>query len=135
MATASTLIDSGMMENFVNFCIAEQWGMPQKAQPIPWPIVNMDETENKAGMVTEACILEVEHEKNQHLQHFYVTDLGFDRVLLGCYGFWTCTIRCHDMEPGRAFGYFPTLSKEPSHVTCFLTCYCTLSGSHDPTVM
>ena len=52
-----------------------------------------------------------------------------------CYGFWTCTIRCYDMGPGRAFGYFPTLSKEPSHVTCFLTCYYTLSGSHDPTVM
>jgi hypothetical protein len=34
-------------------------------------------------MVTKACILEVLHNKRQHLQRFYVTDLGFDRVLLG----------------------------------------------------
>ena len=54
---------------------------------------------------------------------------------LRCYSFWTCTICCHDMEPGHAFGYSPMLSKEPSLVTCFLSCYCTLSGSHDPTVM
>ena len=33
-------------------------------------------------MVTEACILEVLYKGNQHLQRFYVTDLGFDRVLL-----------------------------------------------------
>ena len=38
-----------------------------------------------------------------------------------CYGFQTCTIHCHDMGPGHAFGYFPMLSKEPSLVTCFLT--------------
>ena len=45
--------------------------------------MNVDGTENKAGMVTEACILEVLHDKKQHLQRFYVTDLGFDQVLLG----------------------------------------------------
>jgi hypothetical protein len=31
-------------------------------------IVNVDGTDNKAGMVTEACILEVEHEGQQELQ-------------------------------------------------------------------
>jgi hypothetical protein len=39
--------------------------------------------ENKAGMVKEACILKVQHEGNQQLQRFYITDLGFDRILLG----------------------------------------------------
>ena len=34
-------------------------------------------------MVTEACILEVLYKGDQHLQRFYVTDLGFDWVLLG----------------------------------------------------
>jgi hypothetical protein len=34
-------------------------------------------------MVTEACILEVEHEGQKELQRFYITDLGFDRALLG----------------------------------------------------
>jgi hypothetical protein len=34
-------------------------------------------------MVTEACILEVEHGGQKELQRFYITDLGFDRALLG----------------------------------------------------
>jgi hypothetical protein len=83
MATASALVDSGATENFVDFRTAERWGMPRKVLPKPRPIVNVDGTENKAGMVTEACILEVEHEGEQRLQRFYITDLGFDRILLG----------------------------------------------------
>jgi hypothetical protein len=62
--------------------MAEQWELLRKVLPRPRPIVNVDGTENKAGMVTEVCILEVLHNKKQHLQRFYVTDLGFDRVLL-----------------------------------------------------
>jgi hypothetical protein len=57
--------------------------MPRKILPRPWPIVNVDGMENKAGMVTEACILKVLYNGHQHLQQFYVTDLGFDQVLLG----------------------------------------------------
>ena len=82
-ATASALIDSGATENFIDVQTAERWGLPRKTLPRPRPIVNVDGTENKAGMVTEACILEVLHNNKQHLQRFYVTDLGFDRVLLG----------------------------------------------------
>ena len=46
-------------------------------------ITNIDGTENKASAVTKACILDVLHQGNQQLQRFYITDLGFDRVLLG----------------------------------------------------
>ena len=53
-ATASTLIDSGTTENFIDVRTAEQWGLPRKILPRPRPIVNVDGTENKAGMVTEA---------------------------------------------------------------------------------
>ena len=66
------------MENFIDIRTAEQWGLLRKVLPRPQPIVNIDGTENKAGMVTEACILKVLHNKKQHLQRFYVTDLGFD---------------------------------------------------------
>jgi hypothetical protein len=79
----SALVDSGATENFVNIQMAECWAMPQKMLPKPQPIINVDGTENKAGMVKEACILEVEHRGDQQLQRFYVTDLGFDRILLG----------------------------------------------------
>ena len=82
-ATTSALIDSGVTENFIDVQMAEQWGLPKKVLLRPQPIINVDRTENKAGMVTEACILEVLYNKSQHLQRFYITDLGFDRVLLG----------------------------------------------------
>jgi hypothetical protein len=76
-------VDSGVTENFIDHRMAERWGMPRKALPRPRTIVNVDGTDNKAGMVTEACILEVEHEGQRELQRFYITDLGFDRALLG----------------------------------------------------
>ena len=83
MATASALVDSGATENFVDIRTAECWGMPRKTLFKPRLIVNVDGTENKAGAVTEACILEIEHQGKKKLQWFYITDLGFDRVLLG----------------------------------------------------
>ena len=83
MATTSALVDSGATENFVDIRTAEHWGMPRKVLFKPRPIVNVDGTENKAGAVTEACILEIEHQGKRKLQRFYITDLGFDRVLLG----------------------------------------------------
>ena len=89
-ATASALIDSGATENFIDVRTAERWRLPRKTLPRPRPIVNVDGTENKAGMVTKACILEVLHNSKQHLQRFYVTDLGFDRVLLGYPWLSTC---------------------------------------------
>ena len=57
--------------------------MPRKELPVPRPIVNVDGTKNRAGMVREACILEIEHQGERRLQRFYITDLGFDRILLG----------------------------------------------------
>jgi predicted aspartyl protease len=83
MATAHALIDSGTTENFVDYQTAKRWNMPRKGLSKPRQIMNVDGTENKAGQVTEACILEVRHGGNKCLQRFYITDLGFDRVLLG----------------------------------------------------
>jgi hypothetical protein len=78
MATANALVDSGATENFFDICTAERWSMPRKTLPKPRQIVNVDGTENKAGQVTEACILEIGHGNDRHLQRFYTTDLGFD---------------------------------------------------------
>ena len=68
MATASALVDSGATENFINIRTAKCWGMPRKTLIKPRPIVNVDGTENKAGAVTEACILEIEHQGKRKLQ-------------------------------------------------------------------
>ena len=81
--TANALIDSSATKNFIDVRTAERWGLPQKTLPNPRPIVNIDGTENKAGVVTKACILGVQYQRGQQLQRFYITDLGFDWVLLG----------------------------------------------------
>ena len=57
--------------------------MPRRELLVPQPIVNVDGTENRAGMVREACILEIEHQGERRLQRFYIMDLGFDQILLG----------------------------------------------------
>jgi hypothetical protein len=77
------LIDSGATENFIDRRTAERWEMPTKELTRPRPIVNIDGTENKSGKVTRACILKVRLNRQEELQKFYITDLGFDRVLLG----------------------------------------------------
>ena len=56
--------------------------MPRKTLFKTRLIVNVDRIENKAGAITKACILEIEHQEVQKLQRFYITDLGFDWVLL-----------------------------------------------------
>jgi hypothetical protein len=80
---ATALIDSGATENFVDRRTAERWRMPTKELTRPRPIVNVDGTKNKSGKVTKACILKVRLNGQEELQRFYITDLGFDRVLLG----------------------------------------------------
>ena len=81
--TANTLVNSGATKNFIDIRTAEQWGLPQKTLPNPRPIVNVNGTENKAGAVTTACVLDIQYQKGQQLQRFYITDLGFNQVLLG----------------------------------------------------
>jgi hypothetical protein len=70
-------------KNFIDQRTAEQWKLLWRKLQTPRPIVNVDGTKNKAGAVMEACILKVLQQGQQQLQQFYVTDLGFDRVLLG----------------------------------------------------
>ena len=61
------LVDSSATENFVNIRMVEQWGMPRKVLLRLQPIININRTENKVGIVTEACILEVLYNGHQHL--------------------------------------------------------------------
>ena len=61
---ACALIDSSATENFIDKRMVEQWGLLWKKLLNPRPIVNVDGTENKAGAVTEACILNVLHKEN-----------------------------------------------------------------------
>jgi hypothetical protein len=63
--TARALVDSGATENLDDLRTAERWKLPRRTLPNPRPIMNVDGTTNKAGAVTEACILEVLQEGRQ----------------------------------------------------------------------
>jgi hypothetical protein len=49
----------------------------------PREVFNVDGTQNKAGIITESCVLRVEKDQHSVEQQFFITNLGADRVLLG----------------------------------------------------
>ena len=55
----TALIDSGALESFVDYRVAEQWNLPTQNLKYAREIVNVDGTENKQGQITKACILRV----------------------------------------------------------------------------
>jgi hypothetical protein len=46
-------------------------------------VFNVDGTQNKAGIITESCVLRVKKDQHSTEQQFFITNLGADRVLLG----------------------------------------------------
>jgi hypothetical protein len=46
-------------------------------------VFKVDGSENKQGILTHYCLLRVKKEKEEDLQHFYVTSLGGDHTILG----------------------------------------------------
>jgi hypothetical protein len=49
----------------------------------PREVFNVDGTQNKAGIITESCVIRVEKDQCSVEQRFFITNLGADRVLLG----------------------------------------------------
>ena len=81
-ADKCTLIDSGATENFMDHSMIQHLGIGTRKLPVPRRIFNVDGTENIAGRLTEFCTLRVRKGDQNHLQTFYVTALGMDRVIL-----------------------------------------------------
>ena len=77
--------------------------MPRKTLFKPRLIVNVDRIENKAEAITKACILEIEHQEVQKLQRFYITNLGFDWVLLEYPWLYTFNLQI-DWSAGKVEG-------------------------------
>jgi Reverse transcriptase (RNA-dependent DNA polymerase) len=77
------LVDSGAMENFIDYRMAIQWRVKTKDLRRPRKVYNVDGTENQGGIISKSCVLRVKRGERQLAQRFYVTNLGQDRVILG----------------------------------------------------
>jgi hypothetical protein len=80
---ACALVDSGAMENFLDYRMTIQWRVKMQRLAKPREVFNVDGTQNKAGIITESCMLRVEKDQHSEEQRFFITNLGANRVLLG----------------------------------------------------
>jgi hypothetical protein len=83
MVAGKALIDSGIMENFIDYRTAVQWRLNTKDLWRPRKVYNVDGTENQGGIISKSCVLQVHHGEQQIAQQFYVTNLGQDHIILG----------------------------------------------------
>jgi Retroviral aspartyl protease len=83
MVAGQALIDSGAMENFIDYQMAVRWRLNTKELWHPWKVYNMDGTENQGGIISKSCVLCIQQGEQQIAQRFYVTNLGQDCVILG----------------------------------------------------
>jgi hypothetical protein len=60
MVVARALVDSGATENFLDYRMAIQWRVKMHQLARPREVFNVDGTQNKAGIITESCMLQVE---------------------------------------------------------------------------
>jgi hypothetical protein len=77
------LINSGAMENFIDYRTAVRWWLNTKDLWRPRKVYNVDGMENQGGIISKSCVLHVRRGEQQIAQRFYVTNLGQDRIILG----------------------------------------------------
>jgi hypothetical protein len=53
------LIDSGTMENFIDYRTAVRWRVNTKDLRWPCKVYNVDGTENQGGIISKSCVLRV----------------------------------------------------------------------------
>jgi hypothetical protein len=77
------LIDSGATDNFIDENTWKRLGIGRKELSRPVTVHNVDGTENKQGKITHYCWLCIVKGEKHMLQHFYITALGKDHIILG----------------------------------------------------
>jgi len=86
-----TLLDTGAMENFIDYKTVTRLRLGTQKLTIPRPVFNVDGTHNCHGTITHACDLMVKQGNRKEQQRFYVLNLGKDRFILGYPWFRTFT--------------------------------------------
>jgi hypothetical protein len=83
MANKQALVDLGATDNFMHPNFAKRMGLGMKALPNPKKIFNIDNTTNKAGMITHYLDLNVVTKGIHKEMCFLITDIGKEEILLG----------------------------------------------------
>ena len=83
MADKVALVDSGATDNFIHPNFAVQMGLKPAKLEHPHKIWNVDNTENKAGMITHYLELDVETKGIHKEMCFLITNIGKEDILLG----------------------------------------------------
>jgi hypothetical protein len=82
-AKAIALVNSGVTENFMNLTYAKWLQLPIKQLSEPRKLLNVNGTENKSGELRYYTDLSVQTGKVYTTLHFYLSDLGEQKVILG----------------------------------------------------
>jgi len=77
------LLDSGATENFISLTYAKWLKLRFKHLPYERPLLNVDGTTNKTGSLKYYVDLQVQTGSKRTSMHFFLTDLGHHRVILG----------------------------------------------------
>ncbi len=82
MADEIVLVDSSVTENFINQETIKKLKLSIKKLETPVGLQNIDGTFNKSGQITHYLDLLVSRGTKKNSEHFYVTDLRSDRMIL-----------------------------------------------------
>jgi hypothetical protein len=83
MADKQALVDSRATDNFMHPNFAKRMGLGMQELPNPKKIFNIDNTTNKAGMITHYLDLDVVTKGIHKEMRFLITDIGREEILLG----------------------------------------------------
>jgi len=77
------LVDSGATENFINRETIKKLKLSTKKLETSVGLQNIDRTFNKSGQITHYLDLLISLGTKKNSEHFYVTDLRSDQLILG----------------------------------------------------
>ena len=82
-AETTALLDSGATENFISMQYAKELWLPIKCLQQPWPVYNIDWTQNKNGDIEHYTDLEIQMGNQRVWLRFFLTDLANQKAILG----------------------------------------------------
>ena len=83
MAEVPSLVDSGATDNFIHPRTVRQLCLGTSLLDKPKKLFNLDDTQNKAGSVTQYVDLSVTTNQNERQMRFLVSDIGRENLILG----------------------------------------------------
>ena len=82
-AKVPSLVDSGATDNFIHPRTVQQLHLGTSLLDKPKKLFNVDDTQNKAGSVTQCVNLSVNTNQKERQMCFLVSDIGRENLILG----------------------------------------------------